>query len=294
MTLQTPVSFDPHHLMRYEVPAAHVRWGAADCALYALSLGMSLDPLDKAQLGYTAGLGGPNILPFQSLVLATGGFWAGNPATGIDALKLVHGEEAIEFLHPLPPEGEAIGQVRILGLEDKGAGKGALMYTERSLTDATSGVVYAKIRRTSFLRGNGGFGGQYGQVFRPQTAPEGTPDQVITLPVQPNQALLYRWNGDHNPLHYDPDTAAKAGFRQPILHGLCTLGMAAQALLGALAGWDASRLRGLSARFTAVVYPGETLAVEIWNSGAFRVRVIERDVIVLNNGLMRLSEANQG
>lgn len=281
-------AFDPERLMGWDIPEVRQSWGPRDNALYALSVGMSQDPLDRAQLAYTAGVGGWKTLPGMAILLGHPGFWAADPATGIDAVKLVHGEESAEILAPLPPEGEIIAKSRVIGLADKGAEKGAVMYVEKEIRDAATGQIYARVLRTSFLRGNGGFGGSLGRAAPALRAPEGTPDQVITIKTEPAQALLYRWNGDHNPLHFDPAIGAKAGFRQPILHGVCTLSIAAQIGLGALAGWDATRIRGISGRFTAVVYPGEQLAVELWNNGGFRVRVIERDVVAINHGMLRL------
>lgn len=278
------MSFDPERLMSYNIPEVRQSWGPEDCARYALSVGMSQDPLDTAQLPFTAGFGGWHALPMMGLILGHPGFWMGNPKTGIDALRLVHGQETLEIINPLPPEGEAIGKTRVIGIEDKGADKGALVYSEKTLFDAQSGQLYARIIRTTFLRGNGGFGGALGIRPAQTSATEGTPHQTIEIQTRPEQALLYRWNGDDNPLHYDPAVAAQAGFERPILHGLCTLGIAGQIALGRSAGWDAAKMRGLSGRFTASVYPGDKLAVELWDDGGFRVRVIDRDVIAINNG----------
>lgn len=282
------MSFDPERLMNYDIPEVRQSWGPEDCSRYALSLGMSQDPLDVAQLAFTAGVGGWQALPMMGLILGHPGFWMGNPDTGIDAVRLVHGQEALEIANPLPPEGEVIGKTRVIGIEDKGADKGALVYSEKLLTDAQTGQLYARIIRTTFLRGNGGFGGALGIKPDPLDAPDGEPDHIAQIATRPEQALLYRWNGDDNPLHFDPAVAAKAGFERPILHGLCTLGIAGQIALGRLTRWHAAKMRGLSGRFTASVYPGETLAVELWNDGAFRVRVIDRDVIAINSGKIRI------
>jgi acyl dehydratase len=102
---------------------------------------------------------------------------------------------------------------------------------------------------------------------------------------------VYRLSGDRNPLHADPAAAAKGGFARPILHGLCTYGVAGRAIIRACCGNDPARLRGLQVRFSSPVYPGETIRTEMWSDGeqvSFRARVLERDVVVLNNGLARL------
>ena len=98
-------------------------------------------------------------------------------------------------------------------------------------------------------------------------------------------------SGDFTPLHADPDVARQAGFDRPILHGLCTLGVASWSITEALAGGDFAALTHLQLRFSSPVYPGETIRTEMWRDGgeiSFRARVVERDIVVLNNGLARL------
>ncbi|MDO5371685.1 MaoC family dehydratase, partial [Paracoccus sp. (in: a-proteobacteria)] len=167
---------------------------------------------------------------------------------------------------------------------DKGEGKGALLYTEKELRDAETGTLLATTRNTTFLRGDGGFGGPGGPAKPVHKLPETEPDGAAEVQTRPEQALYYRWNGDDNALHLDPEVAARAGFERPIMHGMCFLGMTAHVLLAQLCGHDTSRFRGLDARFTASVYPGETLRVEFWKDGSFRTRVVERDVIAIGNG----------
>lgn len=272
------------HLLNYPIPEVRQRVTKRDCQLYALSIGLGADPLDERQLDFVDHHRGLKAVPSMAVVLCHPGFWLGNPATGVDAVKLVHGEQGIELLRPLPIEGELVANTRVTGLVDKGAGKGALMYSQKELRDAVSGDLIAITRSTTFLRGDGGFGGPAGPVKEPHTMPQGAPDLIVDLPTRPEQALIYRLNGDDNPLHSNPQLAAKAGFPRPILHGLATLGVVTHALLRGLAGYDAARLKSLDLRFSAPVYPGETIRTEMWKSGAFRARVVERDTIVVNNG----------
>jgi acyl dehydratase len=285
-----PVNYD--HLLNYAIPEVRQRVTKRDSILYALSVGLGQDPMDTRQLDFVDHHRGLKAFPSMAVVLGYPGFWLGNPATGVDAVKLVHGEQSIELYAPLPVEGEIIGRTKVTGLVDKGAGKGALLFSEKRLTDAASGRLLAITRSTTFLRGDGGFGGPAGPVPAPHAMPERAPDFTIDLPTRPEQALLYRLNGDDNPLHADPALAAKAGFPCPILHGLCTFGVVGHALLRGLLNYDAGRLRSMAARFTAPVYPGETIRTEIWSDGSFRARVVERDVIVINNGSMIVADAN--
>jgi acyl dehydratase len=132
----------------------------------------------------------------------------------------------------------------------------------------------------------GGFGGERGPAST-DAIPQRPPDATITQATTPTQALLYRLSGDTNPLHADPALAAAGGFDRPILHGLCSYGFAARALLKVFGGNDPSRLRSIRARFAKPVFPGDVLTTELWQDGgtvAFRTRVAARDEIVLANG----------
>jgi len=280
------MALDPDHLLNYCIPPVRQRYSRQDCAFYALSLGLGADPTDEAQLSFVDANRDFQALPCMAVVLGHPGFWLGNPDTGVDALRLVHGEQSVEWHRALPPEGEVIGHTRVTGLVDKGPGKGALLYSEKVLSDAVSGDVLAITRGTTFLRGDGGFGGDSQSLSQPHRLPQCAPDLVIDLPTRSEQALYYRLNGDDNPIHSSPAVAAKGGFERPILHGLCTLGVAYHALLRGLADYRIERFARLQARFCAPVFPGETLRTEMWRDGSFRTRVVERDLVVLDNGLV--------
>ncbi len=121
--------------------------------------------------------------------------------------------------------------------------------------------------------------------------PERAPDVVCDLPTLPQAALIYRLCGDFNPLHADPEVAARAGFSRPILHGMATMGVAAHAVLRALVDYDASRLAAMRVRFSAPALPGDTLRTELWVDGdrvSLRTTALERAAVVLNNGRVDL------
>jgi acyl dehydratase len=271
------------NLLNFPIPEIRQRLTRRDTILYALSVGLGQDPMDRRQLDFVDHHRDLRAMPTMAVVLGHPGFWLADPATGVDAVRVVHGEQRIELHRPLPVDGEVIGRTRVTGLVDKGAGKGALLYTEKELHSA-SGELLATTSSTTFLRGDGGFGGPSGPVRPPAPMPDGAPDITVDLPTRPEQALYYRLNGDDNPLHADPDIAAKAGFPHPILHGLCTLGIVGHALLRSLCDYDPTSLTALELRFSAPVFPGEMIRTEIWPGGAFRARVVERDVVVVNNG----------
>jgi acyl dehydratase len=289
------MAIDYDKLMRWQFPPVRQTLTKRDCILYALGVGLGGDPLDAGQLRfvYEDDLAA---LPTMAVVLAYPGFWVKDPATGIDWVRVVHGEQAITLHRPLPVDAELIGTSRITGIVDKGPGKGAVLYSERRITDAATGELYATLAMSTFCRGDGGFaeanGGPSDPSWPVHSIPERAPDAVCDLPTLPQQALLYRLNGDDNPLHADPTVARAAGFARPILHGLCTLGIAGHALLRSCCGYDPKLMRSLTLRFSAPVFPGETLRTEMWRDGAivsFRTRAVERDVVVLNNGRAELA-----
>jgi acyl dehydratase len=155
------------------------------------------------------------------------------------------------------------------------------------VTDKDSGVLIATLTQTTFCRGDGGFGGPARETPAPHALPERAPDLVCDLPTRPEMALIYRLSADPNPLHVDPDVAKAAGFPRPILHGLATFGVAGHALLKSVCGYDPARLRAMAGRFSAPVFPGETIRTEMWRDGgvvSYRSRVVERDAVVINNG----------
>ena len=280
------MALDYDRLRNWELADVEHAYGRTDTILYALGVGLGADPLDARQLRfvYEEDL---LALPTMAVVLGAPGFWLKEQDTGVDWVRVLHGEQGLVLHRPLPPEGTAIGRTRVTGILDKGADKGALIYSEKILIDKASGETVATTTSTTFARGDGGFGGPTGPSPRPHPIPERSPDLACDLPTVPQAALIYRLSGDRNPLHADPEVARAAGFKAPILHGLCTLGAAGHALLKSCCDYDPARFRSLKLRFSAPVYPGETIRTEMWRDGAivsFRSRVVERDVVVLDNG----------
>ena len=279
-------------LMRRDFPVVEHDYTEKDSILYALGLGLGTDPLSPSQLrAVYERAEGFGALPAMVNVLAYPGFWAMEPDTGLTWQKILHGEQSLTLHAPLPPRGRLLGKTRITGIVDKGADKGALIYSERVISDKASGETIATVVSTSFARGDGGFGGSDDAVRPGHKMPEGEPETSFDFRTPDSAALIYRLSGDLNPLHADPEVARGAGFDRPILHGLCTLGVASWSITEAMAGGDFTALTHLQLRFSSPVYPGETIRTEIWRDGteiSFRARVVERDVVVLNNGLARL------
>lgn len=256
-----------------------------DSLLYAVSLGFGQDPIDPAQLPfvYERDL---KAVPTMAAILCHPGRWTADPKLGVTLSKVVHGEQRV-FLHrPLAPSGELYARARVTAVEDKGE-KGAVIHAARTMFDAQTHEPVASVLHSTFCRVDGGFGRSFGHAPEATPCPNRKPDLIIDVVTRPEQALLYRLNIDRNPLHADPAYAAKAGFDRPILHGLCTYGLAVRALLPTVADNDPAAIRSVECRFSRPVFPGETVRFQIWNEGTrahFRARIEARDVTVLDAG----------
>jgi acyl dehydratase len=282
---------DPNVLLNWPFEDIVTSYTERDAILYALGLGIGTDPMDRRQLRFVYE---KNFAPFPTYAVVLGypGAWATDPRSGLNRQLIVHGEQALTLHRPLPPRATVRAKNKVVNLIDKGKEKGALVYLERTVTDDKTGEKLATALSVAFARGDGGFGGSPGPVRETHPIPPRGADKVVEIPTSPQQALLYRLNGDWNPLHADPDFAEKAGFPRPILHGLCTYGIAARAVLSAFADDDPAALRSIETRFSAPVYPGEPVAVELWRDGktvSFRAFVRERKAKVLDNGKAELA-----
>jgi acyl dehydratase len=273
-------------------------YGDKDVMLYALGIGLGADPMDEKELAfvYERNL---KVVPSAATVLAAAG--GGGPVAGreppplpaghrpsqINYLMMVHGEQKVELHKPLPVYGTFTAEGRTVGAWDKGEGKGAVVVQETTWTDE-KGELAATLTGSMFARGDGGFGGPTEGQPEPHQVPARAPDLSVDIATRPDQALLYRLNGDRNPLHSDPQSAKMSGFPRPILHGLCTYGITCRAVLQHVLDYDAEAIRSHQVRFSSPVFPGETITVDIWKDGkqiSFEARVASRNVTVIKNGL---------
>jgi acyl dehydratase len=273
----------------YRPPDIEVNYGARDCIIYALGIGIGLDPVDPGQLQFVYERAGLAAFPTMAVVLG----WPGrmtDPAFGIDERLVVAGDVRLVLHRPLAPEARLISRPRVREVIDKGAGNAAIIQNTRDLIGA-DGAVVATVDTSTFARRHGGFGGKVTETPVPHAVPDAPPDITWDLPTAPNQALLYRLSGDENPLHADPERAKVAGFERPILHGAASFGIAAHAVLRMCADYRPDRLASIEARFSKPVLPGDTLRTEMWVDGpriSFQCRVAGRGDIVLSNGLAML------
>jgi len=262
-------------------------WTSTDALLYAIGVGAGLgDPLQELQFTTenTAGVQ-QQVLPTFGVLLAQAR--AGGDLGDFDRAMLVHAEQSVELHKPLPVEGTLQTSATVTGIYDKGSG--ALVQTENHAVDAATGEPMVTARSGTFIRGEGGFGGDRG-TSAPWQLPDRAPDYKVTQQTRPEQALLYRLSGDRNPLHADPAFAARGGFSRPILHGLCTYGITGRVLLNELCGSDPARFFSMSGRFSSPVLPGESLVVSIWagEEGTAQFQTAKQDgTVVIDRGVVQ-------
>jgi len=279
-------------LMAYRPADIAVSYGDRECILYALGIGLGMDPMDKGVLKFVYERAGLQAFPTMAVVLG----WPGrltDPAFGVDERLVVAGDLKVVLHRPLAAQARLVSRPRIKEVIDKGAGNAAIILNTRDLV-AEDGTPVATVDSSTFARKHGGFGGKVTETPAPPAVPETPPVKICDLPTPPNLALLYRLNGDENPLHADPERAKVAGFDRPILHGAASFGVAAHAILRTVADYRPERLAAIEARFSKPVFPGETIRTEMWPEGdrvAFQCRVVARDAIVLSNGLATLRTA---
>ncbi|TFV64292.1 3-alpha,7-alpha,12-alpha-trihydroxy-5-beta-cholest-24-enoyl-CoA hydratase [Geodermatophilus sp. DF01-2] len=246
-----------------------VTWTRRDVLLYHLSLGAGAHADSDPELRYTFERD-LQVLPTFAMVAGQGvsdgdreALPMSMPGIDIDLRRILHAGQSLTVHRPLPASGAAQVSSRVANVWDKG--KAAVVEMEQAATDGDGTPLWTTTMQI-WARGEGGFGGEPGPDA-PWSAPEREPDAVLRSPTTPQTALLYRLNGDLNPLHADPEFAAMAGFERPILHGLATYGLVAKAIVDGLLDGDAGRLVSLSVRFAGSLHPGQTISTSVWRDG---------------------------
>lgn len=276
-------------IMEFQIPASRQTVTARDAILYALSVGYGAKPLDPAHLRfvYEEGL---VATPTLANVVTHAGPWM--KETGVDWCRLVHAEHRVTIHRPIPLDVALISHSRSLSIVDRGPEKGMFATFERTVSIEETGESVASVIQTNACRGDGGCGSSGTPPQPLPVIPARDPDAVMQIAISEDAALLYRLNGDINPLHIDPIAAEKGGFRRPILHGLCTFGYAGYALTRMATGTGLADLTEIAGRFSAPVFPGEALEFQMWREDDalhFRAVAPERGVTVLDNGLARVA-----
>ncbi|MEU9592620.1 MaoC/PaaZ C-terminal domain-containing protein [Streptomyces sp. NPDC048193] len=257
-----------------------ITWDHRDVQLYHLGIGAGVPATDPRELRYTlesrlrvlpsfatvAGGGPPGVIGTLSM-----------PGVDVDLARVLHGGQGLWIHRPVPVRGRATATSRVVAAYDKGSAALLVLRTEAADAEGPLWTDEAEV----FVRGEGGWGGERGPSGPSLPPPAGKPDLVVERALREDQALLYRLSGDFNPLHADPEFAARAGFGRPVLHGLCTYGSTLKTVVDTLLDGDVTRVREYRTRFAGVVYPGETLRVRMWRTGDGVVRAavsaVERD-----------------
>ncbi|MFE9327620.1 MaoC/PaaZ C-terminal domain-containing protein [Nocardia sp. NPDC052278] len=283
------MSIDPLQAIGSQVSSGRFNWAARDSMAYNLSVGAGHDPVSPLELQYVMG---ERMKVVPSFAVIAGSCGVQNPdrvpGLNFDMRRMLHGEHEVELLRPIDAAGSVRTEGRVVEVYDKG--DAALAILESTSTDENGDVVFVN-RYSLFLRGAGGFGGPASPDRPKPVRPDREPDAAIKVETLPQQALLYRLNGDLNPIHADPEAADRAGFPRPILHGLATFGITCRAVVNEFLNGDVAAVGKYRARFASVVYPGETLRVNVWESGAhldIEVTVPARNATVLKFGAMEL------
>ncbi len=274
-------------LVGKDLPSLEYSYETRDVILYALGIGAGAEH-DELKFVYESNL---KVLPtfgvippFPSLMGIVG-------MEGMDfnLAMLLHGEQYLELFREIPTDGKLISYPTIAGIYDKG--KGALVELDVVTKNHKDEAIF-KNTFSTFIRGEGGFGGDRGPEPG-NLPPDREPDKVVSMQTLPQQALLYRLSGDYNPLHADYDFAAMGGFEKPILHGLCSFGFAGRAVLREYCGNDPAKFKAIKVRFSRHVFPGETIITEMWQDQPdkviLRCKTAERGDYCLTNAAIWLN-----
>ncbi|MCW2127969.1 MaoC/PaaZ C-terminal domain-containing protein [Bradyrhizobium elkanii] len=239
-------------------------WSEKEVMLYALGVGMGSDPLNQQELQFVNEVFATSkplkVVPTFASVCV----WGARPGViDLNRVMIVDGERDITFHKPMPLAANVTADARVMGVYDKGRGRGAIVQNEVVVRDG-GGDKMVTIISSTFARSDGGFGGSSEGMREPHQVPRRAPDRSLDIPTRPDQALIYRLSGDRNPLHSDPEFARQAGFARPILHGMCTYGLTCRAVLQSYADYDPSAFHRHRARFSAPVFPGEIVTINLW------------------------------
>lgn len=209
------ISYD--HIMSLKSEGIELSYGDRETMLYALGIGFGRDPMNEAELPFVyEGVNDPAYLktvPTMATVLQWGG--GAMRDSGINYLMVVHGEQRVQLHRPLPSAASIVSDERVIGAFDKGAGKGAVIVTEKKIRIKGTNEPLATLVSSTFARGDGGFGGPSTGAPEPHPIPERKPDGTFETTIEADQAFIYALSGDRNPLHRDPKIAKMAGFQKP-------------------------------------------------------------------------------
>ena len=299
----------------FEYPPVEVAWLKRDVLLFANTIGATADELHflyELHPNFSVFPTYPIILPFKGSTPEVIDFYKTTNAIKIpgapdlDVRRVVDGQRKIEFFKQLPPTSEGRKfeiRSKVLGVYDKGR-PGTVVEVQTDLVEASSGDIYSRATASSFYIGQGNWGGPKGPATENFPPPKGKkPDAVLEHQTTKESALLYRLNGDYNPLHATPEPGKKMGFGGTIMHGLYSWNSTAHLLLKELGGSDPANIKEYQARFASPVLPGDKTVTEVWKTGEKKgdweevrfVTKVEGGKVCLSNGraLMKVTSGAQ-
>src|SRR5262249_44467392 len=188
-----PLNYE--RIMAYRPADIPVVYEPRDCILYALGIGIGMDPMDQGQLRFVYE---KNLAAFPTMAAVLGRHGPLlAPGFGVDQRMLVAAALKVVLHEPLATEAKLTARPRVREVIDKGAGSAAIIEMTRDLL-APDGRVVATVDNSTLARKHGGFGGKVTAVADPHAVPARAPDAVYDLPTPPNLALVYRLSGDLN------------------------------------------------------------------------------------------------
>jgi acyl dehydratase len=279
---------DPKRAVGARLPDGETAYTRDQVILYHLGIGAGVPPTDANELEYTYEKN-LKVLPSFAVIPAFGsmGGIGSLPGLEFNLAQLLHGEQEVILHKPLPPQQKLTTSAHVAEVYDKG--RAALVILEATASDESGEPLFTN-RFSLFIRGEGGFGGEAGPKAG-NAAPDRKPDGVVESKTLPQQALVYRLSGDKNPLHADPEFAKMAGFEKPIIHGLCSYGIACKAVVDDALDGDVTRVARYKARFADVAFPGETYRTCYWREDdtiLLQVEAAERGAVIISNAAISL------
>ena len=274
-------------IMSLEDKGLEFSYTQRDSIIYGLGIGLGKDPMDATELKYVYENG---LIAFPSMAT---NFQYKSPLllkAKLNMIMIVHGEQGVTLHQPMPASADVISDTKVVNCYDRGASKGAIIEVETNVRLKKDNSPLCTLTSKTFARGDGGFGGEDVPASIPVELND-TPDIIHEVTTTEDQALIFRLSGDSNPLHSDPNIAKMAGYPKPILHGLCSYGVACRSIVETLCEKDSKKLKKFNVRFSSPVFPGETIVTEMWKKNDeihFQSKVKERDKVVLKNGVCKI------
>ncbi len=253
-----------------------------DLIIYALGIGFGKDNLEYVYEGAKDF----KAFPTFGVILPANAGTEAFLSTKANFAMVVHGEQTLQICNPFPRDATVLTTAIIEGIYDKGSGALIVMRFDSA---GKNGTPLCSNWVRAFVRGAGGFGGVAQPRKEIPAIPQKDPDFIFEAQTEVNQAVLYRMSGDRNPLHIDPAVAKAVGFKEPILHGLCTFGVICRGFVKEVFQGDAAKIKSYSARFSTPVIPGESLQTRVWqaSSDLFLLEVYNaKGEAVLRNGVI--------